>query len=70
MHAHANPPCQNIDTPADRDLLVDTVANLQDVWGDLAPAEALTRALVAERTENRDMALRWARVYLACISRN
>jgi len=70
LHALTNPPCQNIDTPADRDLLVDAVANLQDVWGDLAPAEALTRALVAERTENRDMALRWAHVYLACVSRN
>ncbi|HWK15596.1 MAG TPA: hypothetical protein VNS02_14450 [Rhizobiaceae bacterium] len=55
---------------ADRDLLADAVANLQDVWGDLAPAEALTRALVAERTENREMALRWTRVYLACVSRN
>lgn len=70
MHAHNIAFCQDHDTLADRDLLADAVANLQDVWGDLAPAEALTRALVAERTENREMALRWTRVYLACVSRN
>ena len=59
----------NPDTGNERDMVVDAVANLLDVWGDLAPAEALTRALVAERTENRAMALRWTHVYLACINR-
>lgn len=70
MHALTTHPCQDSGMIADRDLLADAVANLQDVWGDLAPAEALTRALVAERTENRDMAFRWTQVYLACIKRN
>jgi len=69
LRAHHSPLYPEPEDMPDRDLLADTVANLLDVWGDLAPAEALTRALVAERTEKRDMALRWTHVYLACINR-
>lgn len=55
--------------PDDRDIVVDSANNLLDIWGDLAGSEALTRALVAERTENREMAKRWAQVYFACVNR-
>lgn len=42
--------------------------NLIKVFGDLAGSEALTRALVAERTENRDQASMWLDVYIAVCS--
>jgi|EndMetStandDraft_4_1072995.scaffolds.fasta_scaffold105462_2 hypothetical protein len=43
-----------------RDGARDTLVN---VFGDMAGSEALTRALVAERTERRDQALIWLDVY-------
>jgi hypothetical protein len=39
--------------------------NLIKVFGELAGSEALTRALVAERTENREQAGMWLDVYVA-----
>lgn len=42
--------------------------NLIKVFGELAGSEALTRALVAERTENREQASMWLDVYLAVCS--
>jgi len=39
--------------------------NLQNVYGDQAPAEALTRALVSERTQDREMAEFWVEVFRA-----
>lgn len=41
------------------------VLNLQNIYSDQAPAEALTRALVSERTQDRQMAAFWVEVYLA-----
>jgi hypothetical protein len=44
-----------------RDMLV-------NVFGDMAGSEALTRALVAERTERRDQAMMWLDVYRSICS--
>lgn len=41
------------------------VLNLQNIYGDQAPAEALTRALVSERTQDRKMAEFWVEVFMA-----
>lgn len=41
------------------------VLNLQNIYSDQAPAEALTRALVSERTQDRKMAEFWVEVFLA-----
>lgn len=49
-----------------RDLVTDAAHNLVQIFADMAPAEALTRALVSERCENRDMARLWVDVYLRC----
>jgi hypothetical protein len=46
-----------------RDLVNDAAHNLKNVFKELAGAEALTRALVNERTENRDKAKFWVEVY-------
>lgn len=46
-----------------RDLVNDAVHNLKSVFKELATAEALTRALVSERTENPEMAEFWVDVY-------
>ena len=45
------------------DMVADAAHNLRQVFGDTAGAEALTRALVCERTEDRDMARFWTAVY-------
>jgi len=36
---------------------------LVEIYQDLAPSEALTRALVSERDGNRETALMWTAVY-------
>ena len=41
---------------------------LVNVFGDMAGSEALTRALVAERTERRDQAIMWLDVYSSICS--
>lgn len=38
---------------------------LLDVYADLAPSEALTRALVCERNGDRQFALMWSDIYKA-----
>ncbi|MEP9372882.1 hypothetical protein [Mesorhizobium sp. KR1-2] len=48
------------------DLVEDAAHNLVQIFAEMAPAEALTRALVSERSENRDMARLWVDVYLRC----
>lgn len=46
------------------DELIDQAKRtLVEIYRDLAPSEALTRALVAERDGNRDVALMWTAVY-------
>lgn len=37
---------------------------LCEIYSDMAPSEALARALVAERTSDREMGQFWALVYL------
>ena len=45
------------------DLVSDAIHNLRSLFKDMACAEALTRALVSERLDDRDMALFWVEVY-------
>ena len=45
-----------------RDMLI-------SLFGDLAGSESLTRALVAERTEQRDDAMMWLGVYKSICSK-
>lgn len=43
----------------------DIVKSIHNSYGDLAASEVLTRALVAERGQDRDKALFWVQIYLA-----
>jgi hypothetical protein len=52
-------------TDEGRNLRENARDNLIKVFGDLAGSEALTRALVAERNENREQARMWVDVYIA-----
>jgi hypothetical protein len=52
-------------TAGDSGAVRAAVLNLQNIYGDQAPAEALTRALVSERTQDRNMAEFWVEVFLA-----
>lgn len=45
--------------------IIDQIVESLYVYGDMAGSEALTRALVAERTGNREKAQFWVRVYQA-----
>ena len=47
----------------DAELRIKACDGLTTVFGDMAAAEALTRALIAERTEKRDQAHMWLDVY-------
>lgn len=47
------------------DLVRDLKQTLREAYGPEAPSEALIRALVAERTSNRKLALFWVEVFWA-----
>lgn len=50
-----------------RDMIHDAAHTLIEIFKELAAAEALTRALVNERTENRAEALFWTDVFRRCV---
>ena len=60
-------PQQTNDELAREDLVSDAAHNLMHSFQDLAPAEALTRALVHERSERRVQALFWTDVFSLCV---
>lgn len=47
----------------DASLAEQAKRTLAEIYQDLAPSEALTRALVSERDGNRDIAAMWVAVY-------
>lgn len=51
----------------EKDRVADAAHVLQQAYADLAPAEALTRALVHARIEGRDEAKFWAQVFLEIV---
>ncbi|WP_157928781.1 hypothetical protein [Pararhizobium haloflavum] len=53
----------NANVPPSSNLVEQAVMTLSSSFGELAPAEALLRALIAERTDDRSGAAFWVSVY-------
>lgn len=65
MGAREDGPVEVPATAGDSGSVRAAVLNLQNIYSDQAPAEALIRALVSERTQDRKMAEFWVEVFLA-----